>query len=77
MLLLAALRYGSLHDFGTVINSYQTVGRQVGVTAGVARAAILRFHANGNKYLCKKLGRQSQSCPAQTQIQITSQDMLE
>ena len=58
MLLLVALRYGSLTSFDRIVSSYEQVSKQTGLRPHVVSLAIKRWHANGNRYVNHKQGRQ-------------------
>ena len=57
MMLLVALRYGSLTDYSQPFMGYNEIARHVKLAASVVHSAIWRFHSNGNKYINNRKGR--------------------
>ena len=57
MMLLVALRYGSLTDYSQPFMGYNEIARHVKLAASVVHNAIKRFHNNGNKYVMHRKGR--------------------
>ena len=48
---LVARRYGSLHDFSTVVARWCDISRATGVHQESCRRAVLLFHKRGNRFL--------------------------
>ena len=50
---LLARRYGSLHEFTAVQETYTSIARSCGLSKQGVREAIVRFHRNGNRHSCE------------------------
>ena len=57
IMLLVALRYGSLTDYSQPFMDYNEISRHFKLAASVVHNAIRRYHNNGNKYVMNRKGK--------------------